>query len=203
MTESSVGVCEDSQQTADHQLLSSMGAVTSRSLSVGGPQDLSDVVFRIVDQSRYTEVLDLLYTNFHTDEPMSQALKIFDGTNRIPEADDYTLRALSENLSVMAVDSITNKLLGVSVNGLVRKSDFPMSRGQVSYCCFYYLVSALTNELPAPCQVSGEIQNNGFRQILAVMATVHHRAGDIWAKVIGAVLHFKEENYTTQLGRNF
>ena len=117
-------------------MLSSMGAVTSRSLSVGGPQDLSDVVFRIVDQSRYTEVLDLLYTNFHTDEPMSQALKIFDGTNRIPEADDYTLRALSENLSVMAVDSITNKLLGVSVNGLVRKSDFPMSRGQVSYCCF-------------------------------------------------------------------
>ena len=113
-------------------MLSRMGAVTSRTLSVGGPQDLSDVIFRIVDQSRYTEVLDLLYTNFHTDEPMSQALKIFDGTNRIPEADDYTLRALSENLSVMAVDSITNKLLGVSVNGLVRKSDFPLTSGQVS-----------------------------------------------------------------------
>ena len=86
-----------------------MGAVTSRTLSVGGPQDLHDVVFRIVDQSRYTEVLDLLYTNFHTDEPMSRALKIFDGTNRIPEADEYTLRALSENLSLMAVDSLTNK----------------------------------------------------------------------------------------------
>lgn len=86
-----------------------MGAVTSRTLSVGGPQDLHDVVFRIVDQSRYTEVLDLLYTNFHTDEPMSRALKIFDGTNRIPEADEYTLRALTENLSLMAVDSLTNK----------------------------------------------------------------------------------------------
>ena len=56
------------------------------------------MILRIVDQSRYTEVLDLLYTNFHTDEPMSRALKIFDGTNRIPEADDYTLRALSEVL---------------------------------------------------------------------------------------------------------
>ena len=66
-------------------------------------------MFRIVDQSRYTEVLDLLYTNFHTDEPMSRALKIFDGTNRIPEADEYTLRALTENLSLMAVDSLTNK----------------------------------------------------------------------------------------------
>ena len=89
------------------------------------------MVFRIVDQSRYTEVLDLLYTNFHTDEPMSRALKIFDGTNRIPEADDYTLRALAENLSVMAVDSITNKLLGVSVNGIVRKSTFPISIEEV------------------------------------------------------------------------
>ena len=100
-------------------------------LSVAGPTDLSDVVFRIVDQSRYTEVLDLLYTNFHTDEPMSRALKIFDGTNRIPEADEYTIRALSENLSVMAVDSITNKLLGVSVNGVVRKSSFPASSEDV------------------------------------------------------------------------
>ena len=89
------------------------------------------MVFRIVDQSRYTEVLDLLYTNFHTDEPMSRALKIFDGTNRIPEADDYTLRALAENLSVMAVDSITNKLLGVSVNGIVRKATFPVSTEEV------------------------------------------------------------------------
>ena len=98
---------------------------------MAGPSDLSDVVFRIVDQTRYTEVLDLLYNNFHTDEPMSRALKIFDGTNRIPEADDYTLRALSENLSIMAVDSITNKLLGVSVNGVVKKESFPITRDQV------------------------------------------------------------------------
>ena len=70
-------------------------------LSVAGPQDLTDIIFRIVDQSRYAEVstggcwesydfyslkkslylqvLDLLYANFHTDEPMSKALKIFDG----------------------------------------------------------------------------------------------------------------------------
>ena len=90
------------------------------------------MVFRIVDQTRYTEVLDLLYTNFHTDEPMSRALKIFDGTNRIPEADDYTLRALAENLSLMAVDSITNKLLGVSVNGVVKKGSFPLTSEQVT-----------------------------------------------------------------------
>merc|ERR1711874_53594 len=149
-----------------HRALNRMGAVASRTLSVAGPSDLSDVVFRIVDQTRYTEVLDLLYTNFHTDEPMSRALKIFDGTNRIPEADEYTLRALSENLSLMAVDSLTNKLLGVCVNGLVRKTDFPLSSQQVA----------------------GEVQNPGFRQILAVMATVHQRAGDIWAKVEGDIM---------------
>ena len=101
------------------------------------------MVFRIVDQSRYTEVLDLLYTNFHTDEPMSRALKIFDGTNRIPEADDYTLRALAENLSVMAVDSITNKLLGVSVNGIVRKSTFPISIEEVHDDLIYIELSHL------------------------------------------------------------
>jgi hypothetical protein len=28
------------------------------------------------------QVLDLLYTNFHTDEPMSRALNIFDGKHR-------------------------------------------------------------------------------------------------------------------------
>ena len=77
-------------------------------------------------------MLDLLYANFHTDEPMSKTLKIFDGefqdsimtritykklclqvlcfgdpgTHRIPEADDFTLRALTENLSLMAVDPV-------------------------------------------------------------------------------------------------
>ena len=39
----------------------------------------------------------------------------------MPEADEYTLRALQENLSLMAVDSITNKLLGVAINGVVTR----------------------------------------------------------------------------------
>ena len=129
-------------------------------LSVADQADLSDVVFRIVDQSKYAEVLDLLYTNFHTDEPMSRALRIFDGENRIPEADEYTLKALRENLSVMAVDSITNKLLGVSVNGIVKKTSFPVSIDEVN-----------------------GITNPGFRHILLVMSNVHRLAGDIWSKV--------------------
>ena len=86
-----------------------------------------------MDQSRYTEVLDLLYANFHTDEPMSRSLNIFDGVHRIPDADDYTLRALAENLSIMAIDSVTNKLLGVAVNGCVTRETFKVSVAEVRY----------------------------------------------------------------------
>ncbi len=46
------------------------------------PSDLLDVSFRAADESRYAEILDLLYANFHTDEPMSRALAIYDGVNR-------------------------------------------------------------------------------------------------------------------------
>lgn len=82
------------------------------SLSVASPTDLTDITFRPVDQSRYPEILELLYANFHTDEPMSRALKIYDGKSRIPSVDEFTLNALNEKLSIMAIDSFTNKLLG-------------------------------------------------------------------------------------------
>lgn len=87
----------------------------ARRLSVAGPTDLNDITFRIVDQSRYPEVLELLYANFHPDEPMSRALNIYSGNHRVPAIDEYTLNGLKENLSLMAVDSFTNKLLGMQV----------------------------------------------------------------------------------------
>ena len=79
---------------------------------MAGPSDLTDVTFRSVESNRYPEILDLLYANFHTDEPMSKALQIYDGVNRVPAVDEYTLASLEENLSIMAIDSLTNKLLG-------------------------------------------------------------------------------------------
>ena len=100
-------------------------------MSVAGPTDLTDITFRIIDQPRYTEVLDLLYNNFHNDEPMSRALKIFDGVHRIPDADDYTLRALRENLSIMALDPVTDKILGVAVNGCVNRETFKIDPDEV------------------------------------------------------------------------
>ena len=62
---------------------------------------LDEIVFyfnyRIVDQSRYTDILDLLYTNFHTDEPMSKAVGIIkDPSDRSPTLDTFALDGLKQ-----------------------------------------------------------------------------------------------------------
>ena len=63
-----------------------------------GFQD-SDVSFRIVDQSRYPEILKLLYINFHTDEPMSKAVGIIENKDvRIPVLDKFALDGLKQVL---------------------------------------------------------------------------------------------------------
>eukprot|EP00094_Tigriopus_californicus_P012201 TCALIF_11793-PA protein Name:"Protein of unknown function" AED:0.11 eAED:0.11 QI:279/0.5/0.66/1/1/1/3/117/158 len=104
-----------------------MGVTASRTLSVAGPTDLNDITFRIVDQSRYPEVLELLYANFHPDEPMSRALNIYSGDHRVPAIDEYTLNGLKENLSLMAVDSFTNKLLGIYSRKASERLGFTMT----------------------------------------------------------------------------
>lgn len=58
---------------------------------------LSDISFRIVDQSRYPEIMNLLYENFHTDEPMSKTVGMIDEQNsRVPVLDDFTLYGLAQ-----------------------------------------------------------------------------------------------------------
>jgi hypothetical protein len=65
----------------------------------------------------------------------------------MPEADEYTLRALQENLSLMAVDSITNKLLGVAINGVVTRDTLsvPIQEDfqRKAFCEMHWLSSAL------------------------------------------------------------
>ena len=65
-----------------------------------GFQD-SDVSFRIVDQSRYPEILKLLYANFHPDEPMSRAVGMVDGSKQTnPILDDFALNGLKQVNSI-------------------------------------------------------------------------------------------------------
>ena len=91
-------------------------------ISTDSTDALADISFRIVDQSRYEEILDLLYTNFHTDEPMSKAVQMIDreGT-RNKVLDDFALDGLVQNLSIMAIDPVTDGLLGVSINVEAKK----------------------------------------------------------------------------------
>lgn len=63
---------------------------------------LQDISFRIADQSRYPEILNLLYKNFHTDEPMSKAVGMIDGDGtRVPVLDDFALNGLTQVIPKM------------------------------------------------------------------------------------------------------
>lgn len=62
-----------------------------------GNEALKDISFRIVDPSRYEDILEVLYANFHTDEPMSKAVGIIkDPKERNPVLDQFALDALHQ-----------------------------------------------------------------------------------------------------------
>ena len=71
-------------------------------ISVNSNNDgFSDISFRIVDQSRYPEILKLLYANFHPDEPMSRAVGMVDGSKQTnPILDDFALNGLKQVNSI-------------------------------------------------------------------------------------------------------
>jgi hypothetical protein len=138
-----------------------MGVAASRTISVESSGDaLSDISFRIVDQSRYPEIMNLLYENFHTDEPMSKTVGMIDEQNsRVPVLDDFTLYGLAQNLSIMAIDPKTDNLLGVSINVEAKKED----------------ANATLEEILAT------YDNPKFKHILTVLYNVNVVAGDIFA----------------------
>ena len=60
-------------------------------------ESLADISFRIADQSRYPDILDLLYANFHTDEPMSKTVgMIKDPRDRNPVLDEFAIHGLDQ-----------------------------------------------------------------------------------------------------------
>ena len=81
------------------------------------------ISFRIANHSRYDEVQNLLYNNFHVDEPMSKTLKMYDGITRSPILNQFALDGLNENMSIIAIDDKTNRLLGVSINQTAKPSN--------------------------------------------------------------------------------
>jgi len=76
----------------------------------------SGISYRIATPPRYDEIQDLLFTNFYVDEPMSGALKMYDGFNPSSVLEQYAMDALNENMSIMAIDEKTDEILGICIN---------------------------------------------------------------------------------------
>jgi len=163
---SSKASTSEDKRTASTTALASvpnMGAASSRSISVESSNEgLADISFRIVDQSRYSEILDLLYTNFHTDEPMSKAVgMIKDPSDKNPTLDEFALDGLKQNLSIMAIDPITDNLLGVAINIEAKKE----KREQTLEECL------------------DEYADHRFKHIMTVLYNVNQMAGDLYIEM--------------------
>ena len=55
-----------------------------------------------------------MYLGFFSDEPMSKALSLYDGTNRFEDGDNYVLSSLEQCLSMVALDAETDRVLGIN-----------------------------------------------------------------------------------------
>ena len=116
-----------------------------------------------MNQLRYADVQDLLYSNFHPDEPMSKALKMFDGITRSPILNTFALDGLNENMSIMAIDDKTDKLLGVSINQIAKPSHLDPDTELEQYLRTY--------------------NDARFHHILKVLYRVNQNAGDLFTSL--------------------
>ena len=119
----------------------------------------SGISYRIANPSRYPEIQTLLYDNFHPDEPMSRALKIYDGTNRKPILDRFAADGMDENMSIVAIDDVTDKPLAVSINQTVKPSQASLKESLKEY------------------------DDPKFRHILSILHHVNANAGDLFKKL--------------------
>ena len=81
------------------------------------------VSYRIANHKTYDEIQNLLYNNFHVDEPMSKVLNMYDGIHRSPILDQFAIDGMDENMSIVAIDDKTNKLVGVCINETAKPSN--------------------------------------------------------------------------------
>ena len=118
------------------------------------------ISYRIANQSRYDEVQDLLYNNFHVDEPMSNALNMYDGINRSAILNQFAVDGLNENMSIIAIDEKTDKLLGVCINQTAQPSNLDPETELQKYL--------------------KEYDDPKFGHILRVLHGVNQNAGDLF-----------------------
>ena len=124
---------------------------------------LSGISYRIANPSRYPEIQTLLYDNFHPDEPMSRALKIYDGVNRKPILDQFAADGMDENMSIVAIDDATDKPLAVSINQTAKPSQASLEEDLQKYLKAY--------------------NDPKFGHILSILHHVNANAGDLFKKL--------------------
>ena len=100
---------------------------------------------------------------------MSKAVNMIDkaGT-RNKVLDDFALHGLVQNLSIMAIDPVTDSLLGVSINVEARKEDKEKSLAEVLE----------------------EYDDPRFKHIMTVLYYVNQRAGTVFRVNIGQFSRF-------------
>merc|ERR1711962_402682 len=118
------------------------------------------ISYRIANQSRYDDVQNLLYNNFHVDEPMSNALNMYDSINRSAILNQFAIDGLNENMSIIAIDEKTDKLLGVCINQTAQPSNLDPETELQKYL--------------------KEYDDPKFGHILRVLHGVNQNAGDLF-----------------------
>ena len=94
---------------------------------------------------------------------MSNALKIYDGINRSPILTQFATDGLNENMSIVAVNNATNKLLGVSINQIAKPSIIDPEEELEEYLKAY--------------------NDPKFGHILRVLHRVNQNAGDLFTSL--------------------
>ena len=118
---------------------------------------MTDLTFRIASEENYEDVISFLYANFHRDEPMSKALELVgEDLSHVEALDEFGLHALKDNLSLIATDTTTGKLMGVCINLVAKKQD---------------------DTKEEPCT------NPKFAHILEILRLVNEKGGNLYDQV--------------------
>lgn len=84
--------------------------------------DTIDIVTPVPEEC-FDEIIQHLRKNFFADEPLNKAVKLCDQGEKHDDLEQHSLQTLKDNLSVMAVDKNTKKIVGVALNGIQRPED--------------------------------------------------------------------------------
>ncbi|KAK7600811.1 hypothetical protein V9T40_008252 [Parthenolecanium corni] len=91
----------------------------------------SIIIQKHIPEEKYNEVIEHLRSNFFADEPLNKAVKLCDHGEKHHDLEMHSLKTLEDNLSVMAIDSNTNRIIGVALNGIQNPNDIKAAKEEL------------------------------------------------------------------------